>query len=266
MPQIISAFNHDGAKFCEFPTPSKTITTSKTFFINNHTDFKMQRIIFNGQKGTCNPNIPKQWDSVIIIEDGGSISNVILGESPEGTAADVNCIGSCNLTNVWWEKACWRAASFRATDEYNRLHANRDGDKKEYSYIVDGGGALDGFQKIFDQSGPGKTIIKNFCTANSSIVLRTCGNCGHQYTRHVAVKHSKFMGPGLTIIGANTEFDDKVSFEDVSIYGYNNPKTKISFACTEASGEDAKFTGYEPGKPGSGKTCTYKAEAVKVID
>jgi len=67
--------------------------------------------------------------------------------------------------------------------------------------IVDGGGALDGFQKIFDQNGPGRTIIKNFCTANSSIVLRTCGDCGLQYTRHVNVRNSKFIGPGLTIIG-----------------------------------------------------------------
>ncbi|CAK5040637.1 unnamed protein product [Meloidogyne enterolobii] len=132
--------------------------------------------------------------------------------------------------------------------------------------IVDGGGALDGFQKIFDQNGPGRTIIKNFCTANSSIVLRTCGDCGLQYTRHVNVRNSKFMGPGLTIIGANLKYDDKVSFHNVSVYGYNNEKTRMAYACIENSGESASFKGYAPGQPGNGPTCTYDASEVKVIN
>ena len=38
-------------------------------------------------------------DAVFIIENGGSLSNVIIGPSQiEG----VHCQGACTLTNVWW--------------------------------------------------------------------------------------------------------------------------------------------------------------------
>ena len=100
MPLLSFALNNEGTEFCNFPKPMGTIVTNKTFFVKDHRDFGMQRIIYNAQKGTCNPDIPKNWDSVIIIKDGGSISNLILGESPDGTSSDVNCLGSCTLKNV----------------------------------------------------------------------------------------------------------------------------------------------------------------------
>ncbi|KAL7076469.1 hypothetical protein ACQ4LE_004371 [Meloidogyne hapla] len=268
MPSIALALNTKGATFCKFPTPSKTITTSKTYFINNHTDFKMQRIIFNGQKGTCNPKIPKQWDSVIVIQDGGSVSNLILGESPDGTAADINCMGSCTLTNVWWEKVCWRAASFRSTTEYNRKLTNHIQDSTQFTYIVDGGGALDGFQKVFDQSGPGKTIVKNFCAANCSIGLRSCGDCGKQFQRDMTITDSKFMGPGLVIVGANQQYKDKITLRNIQVYGYNNPATKTAFACVETvpNAKNPWAFAYIPGMAGTSVSCKYPASAVKVIN
>lgn len=42
-------------------------------------------------------------DAVFEIEDGGSLSNVIIGPNQvEG----VHCFGACTLTNVWWSDVC----------------------------------------------------------------------------------------------------------------------------------------------------------------
>lgn len=42
-------------------------------------------------------------DAVFIVKDGGSLSNVIIGEDQiEG----VHCEGSCTITNVWWAAVC----------------------------------------------------------------------------------------------------------------------------------------------------------------
>ncbi|KAF7637469.1 hypothetical protein Mgra_00002988 [Meloidogyne graminicola] len=245
--QFSLEINKDGKRFCNFPKASSVNNTNKAFFISGHYDFGMQRIIYtSANKGTCNPNIPKQWDSVITIQDGGSISNVILGVSPDGTSADINCLGSCKLTNVYWEKVCWRAASFRAPSDYNynRMH-KQSLDSTQFQYIVEGGGAVDAFQKVFDQSGPGKTIVNNFCAANAAIILRSCGDCGLQYPRDLTITNSKFMGPGLTLIGANTnpKYTDRVTLKNIQVYGQNNKNTKIAYACQEIPGK-----GYAPGE------------------
>ncbi|CAK5084680.1 unnamed protein product [Meloidogyne enterolobii] len=263
--------NREGARFCKFPKASSNNVTNTGFYVKGgeDVDFGMQRIRLNGNPGTCDPKIPKQWGSVITVADGGTVRNVILGVSSDGTAADINCMGSCTLKNVWWENACWRAASFRATAEYNRKHTNQEGDStQQYTYIVDGGGALDGFQKLFDQSGPGKTIVKNFCAVNSQIILRACGDCGKQYQRDLSIVDSKFMGPGILIIGPNHDYNDKVTLRNVSVYGYNNPATKINYACVEAE-QNAKNPwqyAWAPGQAGTGSSCNYPATAVRVVN
>ncbi|KAF7636108.1 hypothetical protein Mgra_00004553 [Meloidogyne graminicola] len=226
--------NTQGAKFCKFPTPKSTNITTKGFFISGNYDFGMQRIIYNGgSKNTCNKNIQKQWDSVITIQNGGSISNVILGVSPEGISADINCMGSCTLNNVYWENVCWRGASFRVAKGFKKT------DKTRYTYTVNGGGALDGFRKFFDQSGPGKTIISNFCSVNNAIGIASCD--------------------GNPV--------DKVTLKNVEIYGENNPTSKITYACSEYMGESVPnpwANSYKPGQAG-GKSCNYAANAVKIM-
>uniref|UniRef100_A0A1I8BNN6 Probable pectate lyase F n=1 Tax=Meloidogyne hapla TaxID=6305 RepID=A0A1I8BNN6_MELHA len=223
-PKISLALNKEGAKFCNFPTPTSTEVRTKIIFVTNNTDFGYKRIIFNGERGTCNPKV-ERWEQAMIIGDGLTVSNLIMGESPIGTASDI---------------------------------------------IVEGGGALDGFQKIFVQSGPGKTIIKNFCSVNNAIGIVSCGNCSTQYTRDITIENSKFKGPMVEIISGNRQYNDKLTLRNIQIYGNNNPATKIKKVCTENLGSNAadpwKYS-YEPGKAGtSDKFCKYPASAVKIIN
>lgn len=49
-------------------------------------------------------------DAVFQIEEGGSISNVIIGPNQiEG----IHCQGGCTLTNVWWSAVCEDAFSIK---------------------------------------------------------------------------------------------------------------------------------------------------------
>ncbi len=42
-------------------------------------------------------------DAVFEIEEGGTLSNVIIGPNQvEG----VHCMGACTIENVWWEAVC----------------------------------------------------------------------------------------------------------------------------------------------------------------
>lgn len=98
-PKISLALNKEGAKFCNFPTPTSTEVRTKIIFVTNNTDFGYKRIIFNGERGTCNPKV-ERWEQAMIIGDGLTVSNLIMGESPIGTASDIVCMGSCTLKNV----------------------------------------------------------------------------------------------------------------------------------------------------------------------
>lgn len=52
-------------------------------------------------------------DAVFEIEEGGSLSNVIIGPNQiEG----VHCFGSCSLNNVWWSAVCEDAFTIKEQD------------------------------------------------------------------------------------------------------------------------------------------------------
>ncbi|KAL7076079.1 hypothetical protein ACQ4LE_004366 [Meloidogyne hapla] len=265
-PKISLALNTEGAKFCNFPKPTSTEEITKTIRLTEDKDFGNKRIIFNGKRGTCYSKDPK-WEQAIILEDGVTISNLTLGESPIGTSADIMCKGSCTLKNVFIENVCWRGFSFQGRSDVYATAENKD--RNKYVFTVEGGGALNGFQKIMCQGAPGNTIVKNFCSVNNSIGIISAGMSLVQYSRHVTIENSKFMGPMLTIAGGNQQYRDKITLRNIEIYGNNNPATKIKFVCSENEGEDVVNDwkcSFAPGKDGTCKTCKYPASVVKVIN
>lgn len=50
---------------------------------------------------------------IINPQDGGSLSNVIIGPNQiEG----IHCFGACTLTNVWWSAVCEDAFTIKEQD------------------------------------------------------------------------------------------------------------------------------------------------------
>nr|CAD2165276.1 unnamed protein product [Meloidogyne enterolobii] len=96
--------------FCQFPQHKSTPPPfTETLPIKGHVDFEYALI-------TAAPNMRKSCDikgavdgqNILQIEDGGSISNVIIDDPAKG----IWCEGSCTLTNVFFTKTCYHAVDF----------------------------------------------------------------------------------------------------------------------------------------------------------
>nr|CAD2164740.1 unnamed protein product [Meloidogyne enterolobii] len=156
--------------------------------------------------------------NIIEIEDGGSISNLIIDVPAKG----IWCKGRCTLTNVFFKRTCYHAVDFG-----NSL----DGTPKLYQVI--GGAVLNAVDKVFTQAGAGTTIIQNFCAQNFSKVYRSCGELCSQHPRSIKMANSKFKGPGLSLISLNYNYGDTMEINNIHIDP--TPPT-ISFGCQEYNG------------------------------
>lgn len=130
-------------------------------------------------------------DAVFEIEEGGSLSNVIIGPNQiEG----VHCKGACTVTNVWWSAVCEDAFSIK---EQN------DGDT---TYIV-GGGAYGADDKVIQHNGGGTVSISGFTVEDFGKLYRSCGNCDDMYERHVIVD-SITATSGSSLVGKKSFLGD----------------------------------------------------------
>jgi pectate lyase len=76
-------------------------------------------------------------DAVFQIENGGTLSNVIIGPNQmEG----VHCQGACTLSNVWWSAVCEDAFTIK----------NQDAGETTY---IKGGGAYGADDKVLQHNG-----------------------------------------------------------------------------------------------------------------
>jgi pectate lyase len=90
------------AQSLNIPTRSGSIVSlAKPSVISGSVDYGNKEFD-RGRK--CDTDADTGSDSaVFILENGASLSNVIIGENQlEG----VHCKGSCTLTNVWFRKVC----------------------------------------------------------------------------------------------------------------------------------------------------------------
>lgn len=108
-------------------------------------------------------------DAVFEIEDGGSLSNVIIGPNQiEG----VHCYGSCTLTNVWWSAVCEDAFTIKE---------QADGGVT----TISGGGAYGAEDKVLQHNGGGTMAVSGFTVDTFGKLYRSCGNCDEMPERHV---------------------------------------------------------------------------------
>ncbi|CAO2657826.1 Nn.00g070860.m01.CDS01 [Neocucurbitaria sp. VM-36] len=131
-------------------------------------------------------------NAVFILQDGASISNVIIGtDSLEG----VHCMGSCTLTNVWFRDVCEDAISVLGTGD---------------ATIV-GGGAQEAKDKVVQHNGAGTVTIRDFTVVNAGKLYRSCGDCTDnekKSPRHVIVENVRAYGMTSDLVGINVNFGD----------------------------------------------------------
>lgn len=167
-------------------------------------------------------------DAMFILEDGATLSNVIIGASQ---AEGVHCRGTCTLENVWWAKVCEDAATFL---------------QESGTSYVKGGGAFQADDKILQFNGRGTVDVSGFYAEDYGKLLRSCGNCDENGgPRNVVISDSAAVDGGV-LCGINTNYGDTCAISNTC---QNEGKS-----CDMYEGND---TGDEPEKIGSGPDGEY---------
>ncbi|KAM0286284.1 hypothetical protein ACHAQH_001015 [Verticillium albo-atrum] len=156
--------------------------------ISGARDFKNQEFD-RGQ--SCEVGLDVGIDEpVFILENGASISNVIIGARQ---VYGISCQGSCTLTNVWFRDVCEDGIAALGNGEV----------------VVKGGGAQNAADKIIRHNGRGTVTIDGFTVVNSSSLYRSCGDCANNGgPRNVVVKNVKAFGVKNELVGVNSNYGD----------------------------------------------------------
>lgn len=172
-------------------------------------------------------------DAVFLVEDGGTLQNVIIGKDQiEG----VHCLGACTIKNVWWSAVCEDALSLKGNG----------------NALISGGGAQGADDKVIQHNGLGTVTIDGFTVIDFGKLYRSCGNCKTMGTRNVVVKNVKAYNGDL-LVGINSNKGDVATIT-------NTCATSTKVICTEFKGTTP---GNEPTKISSGVSAACKYTTVK---
>ncbi|KAM5368459.1 hypothetical protein ACJZ2D_009529 [Fusarium nematophilum] len=146
---------------------------------------------FEREPSSCdNQNETGEKAASFILEDGATLSNVIIGAS---SGEGVHCRGTCTLNNVWWVDVCEDAATFKHTSGTS---------------TVNGGGAFKAEDKIFQFNGRGTLNINDFYANDYGKLARNCGNCeGNGGPRNINIKGVVAKNGG-ELCGVNSNYGD----------------------------------------------------------
>ncbi|WP_434443227.1 pectate lyase [Lentzea sp. E54] len=179
----LAAFLAPGAQAAgsTFPTPSGSTPVGATIKVPPGTyDGGMKRFYGTGNLGSGGQG--EDQGPIFQLADGATLKNVVLG----APAADgVHCLGTCTLSNVWWEDVGEDAATFKGTSSSQTM-------------TISGGGARKASDKVFQHNGPDTMIIRNFQVDDFGKLYRSCGNCKTQHKRHVVLENITAFAPART--------------------------------------------------------------------
>ncbi|KAH7328774.1 pectate lyase [Stachybotrys elegans] len=174
--------------------------------------------------------------AVFILENGASISNVIIGARQlEG----IHCRGACTLTNVWFRDVCEDAISALGNG----------------NVLIQGGGAQNAQDKVVQHNGRGTVTIRNFTVVNAGKLYRSCGDCtGNGGPRNVVLDGVRARGMTSDLVGINSNYGDvatisnscgstkKVCQEYKGVVKGNGSSSKVS-TTANCQGSQGKLSG-----------------------
>ncbi|ROW07573.1 hypothetical protein VPNG_06847 [Cytospora leucostoma] len=180
---------------------------------------------------SCTDHMPGgDSDAVFQIQDGGSLSNVIIGPNQ---IQGVFCLGACTLRNVWWSAVCQAAIT---------VESQGAGETTKIS----GGGAFGADDKVIQHNGGGTVTISNFTTDDFGTLYESCSSCVSMYERHVIIDAVTAIS-GELLASINSNYGDSATITNVDI-------SDVDEICEQFEGND---TGDEPASIATGSDGTY---------
>lgn len=175
-------------------------------------------------------------DAVFNIEEGGSLSNVIIGANQiEG----VHCQGACTLTNVWWAAVCEDAFTIKLQDA-------------SATTTINGGGAFGADDKVIQHNGAGTVKILDFTVDTFGKLYRSCGNCKASNERHVIIDGLTATGGDL-VAGVNGNFGDTATIT-------NSKLSSVKEVCTNFKGVASGSEPTEVSSGADGSVCIFGSD------
>ncbi|UPK95079.1 hypothetical protein LCI18_006014 [Fusarium solani-melongenae] len=173
-------------------------------------------------------------DASFILEDGATLSNVIIDRS---SGEGVHCKGTCTLNNVWWADVCEDAATFK---------------QKSGTSTINGGGAFKAQDKVLQFNGRGTLNVNDFYVEDYGKLVRNCGNCeGNGGPRNINIKGVVAKNGG-ELCGVNHNYGDVCTITDSC---QNKGKSCQAYTGNDKKEEPPKF-----GPAGdNGKSCLVKS-------
>jgi hypothetical protein len=211
-----------------WPTDTGSVHTPTTRNAGTFFDGGMKRYYGIGDGGQG-----ESQDPMFVVANGGTIQNVII-DAPAGDG--IHCEGSCTIRNVWWNDVGEDAATFKSSSS-------------SAQYLVDGGGAKSGADKVFQHNGAGTVTIRNFQVHSSGKLYRACGNCSTSYQRHVVMDGVTARSTKV-LAGINTNWGDTARFSRITVYG-------STVICEKYQGVPKGSEPKKIGEGADGKNCFY---------
>jgi hypothetical protein len=192
--------------------------------------------------------------TVFEVEDGVTVRNLIIaGGSAAGNG--IVCKGNCTLEYVYWEDVCEDAAT-----------NTKDGATMTLDHVI----ALHATDKVFQHNAKGasKTIIRNSYVSDFGKLWRSCGDCeDNGGPRHLIVENVRVDGIKTAVAGANRNYGDTVSIENLYVKGGYDSGQDEPRICTEYNGvtdHNGESTSIDGGKSQWGTaTCKVAQSDVK---
>jgi hypothetical protein len=229
------------ASAATWPTPTGSQAVSSTISLSGSKDYGMKRLYGTGDLGSGGQG--EDQGPILQLAPGTVLKNVVIG----APAADgIHCLGSCTLQNVWWEDVGEDAATFRGTSATS-------------VYTINGGGAKEAADKVFQFNGAGTLNVSNFAVKNFGTFVRSCGNCKTQHKRTINLDTIEVSWKGSRIVGINTNYGDSATLRNITVVGDTSRKI---VPCQKYIGNN---TGKEPTTDGSGPDgthCRYAASDI----
>ncbi|MCC8250699.1 pectate lyase [Saccharothrix luteola] len=211
-----------------WPTDTGSVHTPTTRNAGTFFDGGMKRYYGIGDGGQG-----ESQDPMFVVANGGTIQNVII-DAPAGDG--IHCEGSCTIRNVWWNDVGEDAATFKSSSA-------------SATYLVDGGGAKSGADKVFQHNGAGTVTIRNFQVHSSGKLYRACGNCSTSYQRHVVMDGVTARSTKV-LAGINTNWGDTARFSRITVYG-------STVICEKYQGVPKGSEPKKIGEGADGRNCFY---------
>ncbi|KFA51865.1 hypothetical protein S40293_04127 [Stachybotrys chartarum IBT 40293] len=211
------------------PAAAGTVETNEPIYITGEFDGGMK--LYDRDTAICaGQNEGGEADTIFVLEDGATLSNVIIGPNQgEG----IYCLGQCTLNNVWFEDVCEDAISFKGNAATS---------------FINGGGAFHADDKIIQFNGEGTIHVSDFYAEDYGKVARSCGNCdGGSTGRHFIMENVHAVNGG-ELCGVNANFGDSCTITGNSCQAEG--KSCTIWEGTSGGGEPTKLSS-EP----DGQTC-----------